>query len=411
MGTMDDEMPGMDGLLSHVPEATYGDGTPGAGERGGALHLSAVLPAVSDAIGAPVPTAVHRDPHALRAALGLPEARSAVVVLVDGLGYWNLRLREGHAPYLRSLLREPANRRPIATCAPSTTVAAMASFGTGTCPGLTGMTGYTQLHPATGELCQLIQFRQAPDPLDLQRQPTVFSALAERGTRVTSCGLPRFQDSPLTRAALRGADYVGRLRPADRVHAAAQSARRPGLTYLYIRDTDKVGHSYGWQSEQWIGAFERVDAQLGLLRREVPRGTLIVIVADHGMVSADPSARIDVAETPELARGVALIGGEPRAPMLYAEPGADVAAIAARWADRLAGLALVRTRERAIADGLLGPVDPRVRPMVGDILVQTTGRTTIVDSRTQTDKATRLPAVHGSGTMLESDIPCLVDMA
>ncbi|PLS27175.1 type I phosphodiesterase/nucleotide pyrophosphatase [Bifidobacterium parmae] len=439
----------MEELLRLTGTARYGDRTPGGGNagapgapdasgasavsgaRGGALHLSSVLPAISAAIGHPTPTRVHHDPKALKAALGLPDARSAIVVLVDGLGYWNLAMRLGHAPYLRALMRESANQRPISTCAPSTTVAAMATFGTGTCPGVTGMAGYTQLEPASGRLMQLIQFKDAlapkpagpggrfaaqpvdpiVDPHDLQREPTVFERLAAEGVPVTSSGLAKFKGSPLTEAALRGGAYVSGVTPRDRVRAAARAAREPGLSYLYIRDADKVGHNHGWDSEQWIGAFERIDAQLALLSREAPKGTLIVIVADHGMVMSDERERIDIAAEPALTRGVRLVGGEPRALMLYAEPDENPEDIAARWRDRLGEKALVRTKREAVADGLFGPVDARVAPMLGDVIVQAAGRTTLVDSRTQSDKATRLPSVHGSQTMLEMDIPCLVDMA
>ncbi|WP_169275517.1 alkaline phosphatase family protein [Bifidobacterium moraviense] len=405
------EVPEMNELLRLVPTVTYGDGDPAEGERGGARHLSAVLPAVTAAIGNPVATAVHRDPESLRRALGLPEARSAIVVLVDGLGFWNLAMRRGHAPYLRSLMGEPANARPIATCVPSTTVAAMSTFGTGTCPGLTGMTGYTQRNTVTGELSQLIAFKNAIAPLDLQRQPTVFETLAARGVRVTSSGLPKFADSPLTVAALRGSRYVGNASPADRIRAACDAARTPGLTYLYVRDADKVGHNYGWDSERWVGTFERIDAQLGQLRRLAPKGTLIVVVADHGMIQVDPAERIDIAEEPALADGVAMVGGEPRSLMLYAADGVDPADIVARWRNRLEDRALVRSVDEAVRDGVYGPVDPRVRPMIGDVLVQASGAVTIVDSRIQNDKATHLPSVHGSQTRLEMDIPCLVDLA
>ncbi|WP_169834118.1 alkaline phosphatase family protein [Bifidobacterium myosotis] len=448
---MNVETPDMDELLRLVPTATYGDALPGrtadghgdavdghrethanahesgsGSERGGALHLSAVLPALSSAIGHPTPTAVHADPKACQRALGLPDASSAVVVLVDGLGYWNLAMRLGHAPYLRSLMNEPANQRPIATCAPSTTVAAMASFGTGTCPGLTGMAGYTQLEPASGKLIQLIQFKDALapkpanphvpvppmiDPRDLQREPTVFELLAAQGVRVTSSGLPKFAGSPLTEAALRGSDYRAGVTPRDRVLAAARAAREPGLTYLYIRDADKVGHNHGWDSENWVATFEHIDAQLALLRRNAPAGTLIVIVADHGMVQTDPDRRVDIADEPELSRGVALVGGEPRSLMLYAADGESAETIAGRWRSRLGESALVRTRDEAIADGLFGPVADRVRPMIGDVIVQAAGAATFVDSRTQSDKATHLPSVHGSQTMLEMDIPCLIDVA
>ena len=415
------EMPERKELLGLVPTATYGDHLPQEGERGGALHLSSILPALSSAIGHPVPTAVHDDPKSLQHALGFPDVRSAIVVLVDGLGFWNLTDRIGHAPYLRSLMRDEANRRPISTCAPSTTTAAMGTFGTGTCPGLTAMAGYTQLAPARDRLIQLIQFKDplAPrtngpvvpiiDPHDLQRQDTIFEALTAQGVRVTSSGLAKFKGSPLSEAALRGSKYIANVTPRERVRAAAEAARKPGLSYLYIRDADKVGHSSGWDSDKWIAAFEHIDAQLALLAREAPKGTLIVITADHGMVNADPSKRIDIACEPVLQQGVRFVGGEPRAVMLYADD--DPEAVAERWRDFLEDRALVRTKAQAMADGLFGTVSGRVEPMLGDVIVQAVDEVTIVDSRTQADKATHLPSVHGSQTMMEMDIPCIVDVA
>lgn len=401
-------MPDMNDLLQLTSDVKYGDDD---STRGGARHLSAVLPALSCAIGHPVPTAVHHDPAALQRALHFPDAKSAIVVLVDGLGFWNLAMRLGHAPYLRSLMSDSVNQRPIDTCVPSTTVAAMGVFGTGTCPGLTGMAGYTQRNTVTGELSQLIQFKHAIPPHDLQRQPTVFELLQARQVRATSSGLPKFAASPLTEAALRGSEYLGGTLPSERIKAACRAARTPGLTYLYIRDADKVGHNYGWDSDRWIGAFERIDAQLAQLRRMAPKGTLIVIVADHGMVTADPGRRIDIADEPQLRQGVSMVGGEPRSLMLYADDGVDPRDIAARWRRRLEDAARVRLVDDAVSQGVYGPVDPRVRPMLGDVLVQAAGSVTIVDSRIQNEKATHLPSVHGSQTMLEMEIPCLIDQA
>ena len=402
------EVPDMNDLLQLASDVAYGDDD---STRGNARHLSAVLPALSCAIGHPIPTAVHRDPAALQHALNFPDATSAIVVLVDGLGFWNLAMRLGHAPYLRSLMNDSVNQQPIATCAPSTTVAAMGVFGTGTCPGLTGMAGYTQRNTVTGELSQLIQFKHAIEPRDLQRQPTVFEQLQAQQVRTTSSGLPKFAASPLTEAALRGSEYLGNTLPSDRIKAACQAARTPGLTYLYIRDADKVGHNYGWDSDRWIGAFERIDAQLRQLRRMAPKGTLIVIVADHGMITVDPEQRIDIADEPQLRQGVSMVGGEPRSLMLYADDGVDPCDIATRWRNRLEGKALVRLVDDAVSQGVYGPVDPRVRPMLGDVLVQAAGSVTIVDSRIQNEKATHLPSVHGSQTILEMDIPCLIDQA
>ncbi|KFI57287.1 alkaline phosphatase family protein [Bifidobacterium gallicum] len=427
-------LPPIDQLVDFIPTVHYGDhtqvspsstaetrsGSAGSADSvqrsasgspiGGALHLSSVLPAVTDALGAPVTTAVHHDPAALRQALGMPTASRALVVLVDGMGFWNLVDRVGHAPYLRGLLKDSANARPIATCAPSTTVAAMGTFGTGTCPGLTGMAGYTQLNPQTGQISQLIQFRNALKPDDLQREPTVFERLAARGVRATSVGLSKFANSPLTQASLHGSTYVKADRPAAIVQRTLESLREPGLTYLYLRDVDKVGHSLGWTGDEWGGALEHVDDMLGQISRQAPRGTLIVIVADHGMVNANPAQRIDVAQEPTLMQGVHLIGGEPRSLMLYLNDDAHPGDVAARWRERLGSHALIRTRDEALAQGLYGPVSEHVLPMLGQVSVCVNDGYTLVDSSTQTAVAMSLPSVHGSQTRMEMEIPCLIDV-
>ncbi|WEV46123.1 alkaline phosphatase family protein [Bifidobacterium sp. ESL0690] len=374
-------------------------------------HISAVLPALSATIGHPMPTCVHPDPEAARVALGFPKADSAVIVLVDGLGFWNLAMRAGHAPYLRGLMNQERNAKPIATCIPSTTPIVMGAFGTGTCPGMTGMTGFTQRNAETGEVCQLISFAGAPDPEDLQQQPTIFERLVSDGVRVTSVGLPKFAHSALTRAALRGPEYQGSRHEELRVRAAIKAAAKPGITYYYVDAVDKAGHHHGPFSEEWATALENTDEQLKALRRGLKPGTLMVVVADHGMVEVDFEHQIDIANRENLTRDVALVAGEPRMTMLYAEPGADIDAIVKRWREELADRAQVFTRDVAIEHGLYGDVEARVKPLIGDVIVCAKGNATIVDSRAQSEGAMGLLGVHGSLTHLEREIPCLIDVA
>lgn len=371
-------------------------------------RLPEVLPALSSAIGHPVPTAMVSDPAAAQKDLGLPSAQSAVVALIDGLGYWNLTEREGHAPYLRSLLGDDTW---IRTCYPTTTTAAMATFGTGTCPGLTGMLGYTQLNPETGKICQMIQWRGAEPPEKLQREPTVFEGLAKRHVRTDSVSLPQFKDSPMTIASLRGPRFLQRYTAADRLDLALELTHQPGLTYFYLRNVDHAGHNHGWQSDQWARALEDVDDQLRFLHAKAAPGTLLVIVADHGMVYADPSCRIDVAADKRLFTGVRLLGGEPRAVMVYAEKDQNISELADRWRVALGERARVFTRDEALAKGIFGHVADRIRPMIGDLVVMANGLTTIVDSRFQSEGAMSMPGVHGSWTEMESRIPLLVDVS
>jgi hypothetical protein len=337
--------------------------------------------------------------------LGLPAAERVCVVVVDGLGWHNLIERTGHAPFLRGLAATSTG--PLVTTYPSTTAAALATFGTAQPPGSTGMLGYTVLNPADGELVNLVSWQDSLDPVDWQREPTVFEAATAQGLAVTAVGPARFAGSGLTVAALRGPRYLGAEPLARRVDIAARTLRRPGLVYLYWGDVDKTGHHAGSSSAAWGHALEALDAELARLARSLPGGTLVIVTADHGMVDVDLGARWDVATDPVLRDGVALVGGEPRALHLYTERAADAGAVAARWDEHLGESALVATKQTALTSGLLGDVADHVVPRVGDVVVAMTGRATVVDSRTQTPASLGLLGVHGSLTAREMLVPLL----
>ncbi|WP_082659650.1 nucleotide pyrophosphatase/phosphodiesterase family protein [Cellulomonas sp. B6] len=381
-------LPAPDDLLDPVP--------PGGTDR----SLTHVLPALADALGVDVP-----DGAAARALLGLPDARRVCVVLVDGLGHLNLAERGGHAPFLRSLL---AGSAPLVTTFPSTTATAVAAFGTGRGPGTTAMLGYTVRVPSTGRLGNLVSWTDMPPAGQWQPHPTVLERLAAAGVAVTSVGPARFQGSGLTGAALRGATYAPAESLTQRVDGVLRALREPGLAYLYWHDVDKTGHHHGWGSWQWGEALTELDGELARLARSLPRDTLLVVTADHGMVDVDPARRRDVATDPVLGAQVAVTGGEPRALHLHVTPGADPAEVALRWRDALGDDAVVRTRDEAVAAGWFGPVEPRVLPVVGDVVVAMRGAATVVDSRTQTAASIALPGVHGSMTAREMLVPLLV---
>lgn len=364
-----------------------------AGDR---PSLSSLLPALAGAVGAP---------DAQPGLLGLPQAERVCLVLVDGLGHVNLSERAGHAPFLRGLVRES---EPLTSTFPSTTATAIGSLGLGAGPGTTAMLGYTVRDPDTGRLGNLVSWTDLPPAREWQPQATVFERLVASGVGVTSVGPARFAGSGLTEAALRGATYRVAESLADRVDATLDALRRPGLTYLYWGDVDKAGHHHGWGSWQWGDALAELDGELGRLARRLPRGTLLVVTADHGMVDVDRSARWDAATHPLLAADVALVAGEPRASHLHLREGADAAAVADRWRSVLGDNAVVVTRDEAVTAGWFGPVGDRARRVIGDVVVAMTGRATVVDSGTQTPASLDLVGVHGSLTRHEMLVPFLV---
>lgn len=374
--------------------------------------LGDVLLGAAGAAGIDVVVDPHE--HALRSGavadrLGLAPAQRACLVVVDGLGLGNLTAVPALAPVLNA-----APRQALATGFPSTTATNMAALGTGLPGGRTGMLGYTVRNPTTGRLLNLISWNGGPEPEDWQRHPTVFELAAAAGHLSVSVGPWAFEASPLTRAAMRGAEYEAAESLPERVDRTLEVLSEPEarLVTMYWGDVDKTGHQHGWQSQEWRDALAHLDAELGRLAAGVPPGTLLLVTADHGMLDIPMGestvfggpARIDVAERPGLAAGVVLVAGEPRICHVHAEPGA-AAAVLASWRAELGERADVRSRDEAIAAGWFGHVEDRFRAVVGDVVAAMRGDVAVVDSRTQTPASLELIGMHGSSTPIERTVP------
>nr|WP_246313808.1 nucleotide pyrophosphatase/phosphodiesterase family protein [Janibacter alkaliphilus] len=338
----------------------------------------------------------------------LPPARGAVVVLVDGLGAHLLARRGGHAPFLRSLLADPATSRTLGCGFPSTTATSMGTFGTGTLAGEHGLVGYEAYDPAGEAVFNELSWEDGPDPLRWQPQPTVFEAAAAADVPVVRIGPRHFDGSGLTRAALRGGRFVAARDLAGGVDAtlAALRADPASLVYLYWGEVDKVGHVHGCTSWQWGEELESVDAELARLARLLPPDVALHVTADHGMVDVPEETRLDLTVDTELAAGVRHYSGEPRCVQLHVEPGAD-GDVLATWRARLGDDALVMSRDQAVADGWFGAVAGRVSPRVGDVIAAMTGPVAVSDARRHRPELRALVGLHGSVTDDEVAIPWL----
>lgn len=355
---------------------------------------------LAGALGAARMESTHTDQWIAAAKeFDFPHARRVCVVLIDGLGAHQLADRSGHFPFLRS-----QGGRTITTVTPSTTAAAVSSFGTGRSPGETGMLGYTVRRPGTYELLNLIRWDDAILPMrQWQTLPTLAERLA-RPERFVTLAPARFAGSGLTVASLRGAREVAAETLAERVDGAVAelASGRADVAYLYWGEVDHVGHVSGWRSWQWGEEATATDGELARLARSLPSGTLLIVTADHGMV--DVTHSIDAATDSALRPGVRLISGEPRAMHLHCED--DPHAVAHRWRERLGEGAWVLTRNEAAE--VLGPVDPRFAGAIGDVVVFLRGTGVVVDSATQTPSSMALIGVHGSLTPEEMLVPLIV---
>jgi hypothetical protein len=336
--------------------------------------------------------------------------RGACVLLIDGLGSELLDTYADDAPVMAAL-----RGHTLQAGFPSTTVAGLASVGTGRRSGEHGMVGLSFRLPAVGVFNSL-RWRQHPWGDDLrdtalpeQVQPiaTTFERAASAGVAVSVVSGAEFTGSGLTRAVLRGGRYVGVQALGDLAAGVGAAVAGGGFCYGYHGEVDLLGHIYGPGSPAWRLQLREVDRLVESVVEGLPPGGVLAIVADHGMVAADADDAVDIDDCPQLLDGVEAIGGEPRARHVYVEPGA-MDSVLAGWRETLAGRAWVVSRDEAIAAGWFGElVRDDVRLRIGDVVAAARNSATMV-RRTVEPLESSLVGHHGSLTTAEQHIPLLL---
>ncbi|EWS95046.1 phosphodiesterase [Streptomyces filamentosus NRRL 11379] len=342
----------------------------------------------------------------------LTPARRNCVFLIDGLGWEQIKAHPDEAPFLHSLL--PTSRggtgRPLTAGFPSTTATSLASVGTGLPPGEHGLPGYTARNPQTGELMNQLRWKPWTEPKAWQPYPTVFQLADAAGVHTAQVSAPMFEQTPLTKIALSGGSFLGRLSGEDRMDVAAQrlAAGDRSLVYTYYSEVDGKGHRFGTDSDAWRGQLMYVDGLARRLAEQLPPRSALYITADHGMIDIpfDEQSRIDFDEDWELSAGVALLGGEGRARHVYAVPGAQ-ADVLAVWREVLGEQFWIASRDEAIAAGWFGPtIDERVYGRIGDV-VAAAHDDVIITASVNEPHESAMAGVHGSLTPVEQLVPLL----
>lgn len=359
---------------------------------GGRATIDQIMPSVGAALGV----------DGFANTLGLPDAPRYVVFLVDGLGLDLLQQNAQAAPFLASL----KNVDDVVCGVPSTTVTSLTSLGTGLRGGQHGMVGYTSRVPETGRRLNSLKWDQPIDPTVWQPYPTVLQRLAAAGVSASSVNDAKFEGTGLTVCSQRGVPFHGINSVYERLDVVVdviESSPR-SVTYAYESRLDHTGHSKGCGSQEWETMLTTIDTELTELRDELPRDTVLIVTADHGMIDLPFENRFDVDQSPRLLDDVTLLAGEARFRHLYTRPGA-ADEVAARWQAELGDRAVVRTQD-GIEDWF-GPISADVRGRIGDVVVASLGDFAVFSSR-EFGVEMKMTGFHGSITEPELRIPVLV---
>ena len=331
------------------------------------------------------------------------QARQILLLVLDGLGWLQLRDRTEVAPTLTDMAGGP-----ITTVAPSTTAAALTSISTGLPPGEHGVVGYRiavggSSGPPHGEILNALRWSTGNGDARRRHDPRLFQPCEMFGSqRPPVVTRAQFADSGFTAAHLsdtRLFGYADRVGLVDQVLGAF--AREEPFVYAYWDDIDRTAHEFGL-AERYNDELAACDAMVAELLHRLPAGTAVVVTADHGQVHVGERLIHLPEEVTGLVDGQS---GEARFRWLHSRPGAasDLLAAAHQAFDHVGW---VRSVDEVLSAGWLGDrVTSTARGRLGDVAVVARDPVAFVDPAEVS--SIELIGRHGSLTAAEMLVPAV----
>lgn len=356
----------------------------------GRYSITEVPSAVAVMLGAdPVPGTVPLD-----ASLWQPLAdgvQRVVLVLIDAAGWRRLQDAMQHDPNLPlHRWRDAGILAPLTSTFPSTTAVALTTLWTGMPPAQHGMIGSRAFLREYGILSHLLWFTPAAANtrwllLDWGLEPEDFLPVAGFAEHLERAGVPTYvfihrgmEESALSRLHYRGvAEVEGFLGIADMFVSLRElleeraGERFYAAAYWFV--IDALSHHYGPHDDRWVGELRSIMYGLerelvSQLSAEARRGTLLILMADHGQRRVHKSTTVYLKHHPELRDLLRMDpGGELRAPYLYT---LDREAVRSYMVQHLSEAFACLYGEEVIESGLLGSGEPmsEVPHRLGDLV-------------------------------------------
>jgi predicted AlkP superfamily pyrophosphatase or phosphodiesterase len=328
-------------------------------------------------------------------------ARQIVLLVVDGLGWMQLRTRAAFAPTLSA---GAGIDRAITSVAPTTTAAALTSITTGRPPAHHGILGYrladgdqilnmlrwTLGNSTEADARRTVPVREfqpiAPFPGSAGTVPVV-SKVDFGGTGFTAAHLG---DSPI---------YDYRMPSSLAVEVSARLEAGAPFVYAYYDGIDKIAHAHGL-GPHYDAELAAVDRVVGDVAASLPPGAVLLVTADHGQIEV--GNRVELLGRDAMSM-VHFFSGEGRFRWVHARPGAadDLATL---LQELYGDTTWIGTRDQLIDDGWFGgPLADGFAERLGDVALVPFEPIAFVDPADTGEN--RLVCRHGSLTDDEMLVP------
>ena len=322
------------------------------------------------------------------------DLRRVILVLVDALSLHRLqRWMSDRSASVWSHLADQGRLAALTSITPSTTSAALTSLWTGKSPAEHGIAGYELWLKEYGVVSNMIQHspisfeNDAGSLVKAGFKPEEFLGLPTLGTHLASHGIRSYalQHRSIIRSGLsqmffKDVDVHGFYTPAELWvnlrHIVESRPRERQYVWVYTGEVDHFSHLYHPDDERTAAEFadfSRAFEQhfLDRLSPATRKGTLVLLVADHGMIATRQAGTYDLRNHPELKSCLHILPtGEHRLMYLFIKPGQEEA-VRAYFAQAWPGQFAFLDPSEAVAKGLFGPgtPHPRLADRLGDLIV------------------------------------------
>lgn len=287
--------------------------------------------------------------------------RNIVLWLVDGMGTSTLNRLAGTNRRIFS-----DKKKDITSVFPPTTTAATTSVITGLPPVSTGWIGWSQYFSEEKKTVILYTDTNFYDENDVIGHPVAGTAIPVE----LIYSLIRKADPAVQTAEVFPAFRVPENNTPDKlVSAVLRNLEGPGkhFVYAYWEKLDTVEHEFGPSSPEALSMMDLVAQAYEHLCANIPDGTLVIVIADHGQTDVLPiplREYPDVWETFEHEPSV-----DSRAAAFFIRPDRKVD-FETRFREHFRDQYLLVPTDEWIKTGIFGPgkVHPRFRGFLGDYM-------------------------------------------
>lgn len=195
--------------------------------------------------------------------------KKVVVFLVDGMRPDGLRL--AHTPFMDGVLEQGAYTFHARSVMPTTTLPCHASLFFSIPPDLHGIRDnvWQTLPKTIPGLFDVIYEQGLAAAAFYNWEP--LRDLSRPGSLAASCFL---KDVP---------DDGGQCdREVSAFALTWLQSHEWAFSFVYMHNTDKTGHRYGWMSDSYLAAINNADCCIEKVCRILPKDAVVIVTSDHG---------------------------------------------------------------------------------------------------------------------------------